>query len=180
MQPNSTLIVNNLLQVEGDVLLGDMGQGVVCLAAWNSEITVYHQHKLVLCCNLLQVEGDVLLGDMGQGVPLRQGVFDGAISISAVQWLCNADRSSHEPRKRLKAFFESLYRCLARGARAVLQVYPENATQAEMMVAAAMKVSLAAAAGADGSCWHVTVAVTQFFAHVLMQLIPSASAGLGW
>jgi hypothetical protein len=39
-----------------------------------------------------------------------------------VQWLCNADRSSHEPRKRLKAFFESLYRCLARGARAVLQV----------------------------------------------------------
>jgi 18S rRNA (guanine1575-N7)-methyltransferase len=71
---------------------------------------------------LFQVEGDVLLGDMGQGVPLRQGCFDGAISISAVQWLCNADRSSHEPRKRLKAFFESLYRCLARGARAVLQV----------------------------------------------------------
>jgi len=59
---------------------------------------------------------------MGQGLPLRQGVFDGAISISAVQWLCNADRSSHEPRKRLKAFFESLYRSLARGARAVLQV----------------------------------------------------------
>jgi 18S rRNA (guanine1575-N7)-methyltransferase len=71
---------------------------------------------------VVQVEGDVLLGDMGQGVPLRQGCFDGAISISAVQWLCNADRSSHEPRKRLKAFFESLYRCLARGARAVLQV----------------------------------------------------------
>eukprot|EP00882_Tetradesmus_deserticola_P023760 GHRQ01025871.1.p1 GENE.GHRQ01025871.1~~GHRQ01025871.1.p1 ORF type:complete len:299 (+),score=147.53 GHRQ01025871.1:82-978(+) len=87
-----------------------------------------------------EVEGDVLLGDMGQGVPLRQGCFDGAISISAVQWLCNADRSSHQPRKRLKAFFESLYRCLARGARAVLQVYPENSTQAEMMVAAAMKV----------------------------------------
>eukprot|EP00775_Hariotina_reticulata_P003794 gene3794-4052_t len=87
-----------------------------------------------------EVEGDVLLSDMGQGLPLRQGVFDGAISISAVQWLCNADRSSHEPRKRLKAFFESLYRSLARGARAVLQVYPENPAQAEMMVAAAMKV----------------------------------------
>ncbi|KAF6253437.1 S-adenosyl-L-methionine-dependent methyltransferase [Scenedesmus sp. NREL 46B-D3] len=87
-----------------------------------------------------EVEGDVLLGDMGQGVPLRQGCFDGAISISAVQWLCNADRSSHQPRLRLKAFFGSLYRSLARGARAVLQVYPENSTQAEMMVAAAMKV----------------------------------------
>lgn len=59
---------------------------------------------------MLQVEGDVMLSDMGQGLPLRQGVFDGAISISAVQWLCNADKSSHDPRKRLKAFFESLYR----------------------------------------------------------------------
>lgn len=87
-----------------------------------------------------EVEGDVLLADMGHGLPLRQGLFDGAISISAVQWLCNADKSSHDPRRRLKAFFESLYRCLARGARAVLQVYPENAAQAEMLVAAAMKV----------------------------------------
>jgi cyclopropane fatty-acyl-phospholipid synthase-like methyltransferase len=59
---------------------------------------------------------------MGQGLPLRRGVFDGAISISAVQWLCNADRSNHDPRKRLKRFFETLYACLARGARAVLQV----------------------------------------------------------
>jgi hypothetical protein len=49
-------------------------------------------------------------------------VFDGAISISAVQWLCNADRTSHDPRRRLKRFFETLYSCLARGARAVLQV----------------------------------------------------------
>ena len=30
-------------------------------------------------------EGNLLLGDMGQGVPLRTGVFDGAVSISAVQ-----------------------------------------------------------------------------------------------
>jgi len=87
-----------------------------------------------------EVEGDVLLSDMGQGVPFRLGTFDGAISISAVQWLCNADKSSHDPRRRLKRFFESLYGCLSRGARAVLQVYPENATQAEMLVGAAMKV----------------------------------------
>jgi 18S rRNA (guanine1575-N7)-methyltransferase len=59
---------------------------------------------------------------MGQGVPLRPGAFDGAISISAVQWLCNADRSSHDPRRRLRRFFQTLYACLARGARAVLQV----------------------------------------------------------
>ncbi|TYH04676.1 hypothetical protein ES288_A08G025300v1 [Gossypium darwinii] len=85
-----------------------------------------------------EVEGDLLLGDMGQGLGLRPGVIDGAISISAVQWLCNADKSSHEPRLRLKAFFGSLYRCLARGARAVLQVYPENLAQHELILSYAM------------------------------------------
>lgn len=71
-----------------------------------------------------QVEGDVALHDLGHGLPLRMGTFDGAISISAVQWLCNADKASHEPRKRMKRFFETLYSSLTRGARAVLQVMP--------------------------------------------------------
>jgi hypothetical protein len=39
-----------------------------------------------------EVEGDLCLGDLGQGLPIRAGTFDGAISISAVQWLCNAVR----------------------------------------------------------------------------------------
>ena len=37
-----------------------------------------------------EVEGDLCLHDLGDGLPLRTGTFDGAISISAVQWLCNA------------------------------------------------------------------------------------------
>lgn len=86
-----------------------------------------------------EAEGDLILGDMGQGLGLRPGVIDGAISISAVQWLCNADKSSHEPRLRLKAFFGTLYRCLARGARAVLQVYPENNAQRELILGFAMR-----------------------------------------
>ncbi|PON92606.1 putative 18S rRNA (guanine-N(7))-methyltransferase [Trema orientale] len=85
-----------------------------------------------------EVEGDLLLGDMGQGLGFRPGVIDGAISISAIQWLCNADKSSHDPRRRLKAFFGSLYRCLARGARAVLQVYPENIDQRVLILNFAM------------------------------------------
>ena len=40
----------------------------------------------------------------------------------------------------MKRFFETLYMSLRRGARAVLQIYPENHKQAEMLVAAAMKV----------------------------------------
>lgn len=58
------------------------------------------------------VEGDLLLGDLGQGLPFRAGAFDGAVSISALQWLCNADKSSHHPAKRLYTFFSSLYACM--------------------------------------------------------------------
>ena len=59
-----------------------------------------------------EVEGDLLLADMGQGCPFRAGMFDGAISISALQWLCNADKTSHKPVKRLYKFFSTLYACL--------------------------------------------------------------------
>ncbi|GAB2242923.1 hypothetical protein Droror1_Dr00019698 [Drosera rotundifolia] len=90
-----------------------------------------------------EVEGDLLLGDMGQGLALRPGVIDGAISISAVQWLCNADKSSHNPRLRLKAFFGSLYRCLSRDAKAVLQVYPENLDQRQLILTSAMRAGFA-------------------------------------
>ena len=37
-----------------------------------------------------EVEGALCVHDLGHGLPLRAGTFDGAISISAVQWLCNA------------------------------------------------------------------------------------------
>lgn len=87
-----------------------------------------------------ETEGDLLLGDLGQGLPLRPHSFDGAISISAVQWLCNADRTGADPRARMKAFFTTLYRCLSRGARAVLQLYPNGPEQAEMITAAALRV----------------------------------------
>ena len=78
--------------------------------------------------------------DLGHGLPFRPGTFDGAVSISAIQWLCNAETSQQDPRKRIAAFFRSLYRCLARGSRAVLQFYPENHAQAHMLTTAAMKV----------------------------------------
>lgn len=86
-----------------------------------------------------EVDGDLLLSDIGQGLCLRPGTLDGAISISAIQWLCNADKSCNEPRLRLKVFFGTLYRCLSRGARAVLQLYPESPAQLEMITAAAMR-----------------------------------------
>lgn len=86
-----------------------------------------------------EVEGDLVLADAGQGLRFRPGSFDGAISISALQWLCNCDKRGHEPFKRLKCFFDRLYTCLRKGARAVLQFYPETAGQVEMITAAALR-----------------------------------------
>lgn len=86
-----------------------------------------------------EAEGDLILSDMGQGLPYRPAMFDGCVSISAVQWLCNADTTGAEPRVRLKKFFTSLYSSLARGARAVFQFYPETTKQAEMITSAAMR-----------------------------------------
>ena len=37
-----------------------------------------------------------------------------AFSISALQWLCQADKSFHHPVKRLYKFFSTLYSCLVR------------------------------------------------------------------
>jgi len=89
--------------------------------------------------NEREVDGGLILADAGQGLRFRPGVFDGAISISALQWLCNCDKKGHEPFKRLKMFFETLYMCLKKGARAALQFYPETAGQVETITAAALR-----------------------------------------
>ncbi|XP_033353286.1 probable 18S rRNA (guanine-N(7))-methyltransferase [Bombus vosnesenskii] len=86
-----------------------------------------------------EVDGDLILGDMGQGMPFKAGCFDGAISISALQWLCNADKNSHDPSRRLYKFFSTLFSCLSRSARAVFQFYPENSEQIELITTQATK-----------------------------------------
>ncbi|KAK4305087.1 hypothetical protein Pmani_023006 [Petrolisthes manimaculis] len=86
-----------------------------------------------------EVEGDMLLADIGNGVPFRPAMFDGAISISAVQWLCYSDSAAHKPAKRLYRLFMTLFASLARGSRAVFQFYPENDAQVELIVSQAMR-----------------------------------------
>lgn len=86
-----------------------------------------------------EVEGDLLCADMGQGMFFRPGSFDGCVSISALQWLCNSDVKGHVPHKRLKVFFQSLYNALVPGARAIFQFYPESPQQVTMITTAAMR-----------------------------------------
>jgi len=90
------------------------------------------------------VEGDMLLADIGQGVPFRAGSFDAAISISAIQWLCNAETSDVSPEGRLKRFFDGLYASLKRGGKAVCQFYPKNVQQRTMISNAAIKAGFGA------------------------------------
>lgn len=67
--------------------------------------------------------------------------MDGAISISVLQWLCNADTSSptSSPHARLTRFFTTLHAALANGSRAVFQFYPQNDDQIQLIMNVALK-----------------------------------------
>jgi len=88
-----------------------------------------------------EVEGDLFLHDIGQGLGFRPGSFDGAISISVLQWLCNADTTSptSSPPARLTRFFTSLHAALTRSARAVFQFYPQSDDQVTLITSIAMR-----------------------------------------
>jgi 18S rRNA (guanine1575-N7)-methyltransferase len=47
-----------------------------------------------------ETEGEFLLGDLGEGWNSLPGFFDAMISVSAIQWLCNQDKKTHDPWKR--------------------------------------------------------------------------------
>jgi 18S rRNA (guanine1575-N7)-methyltransferase len=89
--------------------------------------------------NDVKSNGDTFVLDMGIGMPFRSGTFDGCISISALQWLCNSDSSEQKPVKRINRFFLSLYLCMIRGARCIFQFYPENTQQMELLTSAALR-----------------------------------------
>ncbi|KAL9939693.1 hypothetical protein V8E36_001510 [Tilletia maclaganii] len=125
-------------------LLLDIG----CGSALSGDIVTEHGHEWVgfdISPSMLEVaverevDGDLILADAGQGCMFRAGSFDGAISISAIQWLCNADTSTANPAARLLHFFTTLYGALTRGARAVFQFYPESDEQVRFIMSAATR-----------------------------------------
>ena len=86
-----------------------------------------------------EAEGDLVNLDIGQGFCFRPGSFDYAISVSALQWLCIAEKASYNVNRRLKNFFVSLYKCLAIGARCAFQFYPANPEQINIITKAALE-----------------------------------------
>ncbi|XP_026429578.1 18S rRNA (guanine-N(7))-methyltransferase RID2-like isoform X2 [Papaver somniferum] len=74
------------------------------------------------------------------------GVINGDISISVVQqWICYADRSSHNRRLRLKAFLDHY-----------IGVYPESNDQLELILGFAKRAGFAAGM-VDDSSLHVNL-----------------------
>ena len=113
-----------------------------------------------------EVEGDLFLQDIGQGFGFRPGTFDGAIrfddsssppsyspisgtllivppSISVLQWLLNADSTSHSPPQRLARFFTTLHSSLRNPSRAVFQFYPSSDDQVQMITQSAQRAGFA-------------------------------------
>lgn len=128
------------LPPEKRCLLLDVG----CGSGLSGEVLSEHGHQWIgfdISEYMLKVaqednecEGELVLQDMGKGCPFRPGVFDGAISISAIQWLCHANSKNENPKKRLHHFFQTLYGVLDRGSRAVFQFYPESIDQSEFIM----------------------------------------------
>jgi len=88
-----------------------------------------------------EVEGDLFLQDIGQGFGFRPGSFDGAISISVLQWLLNAETShpTSSPPHRLTRFFTTLHSALKNPSRAVFQFYPSSDDQIQLITSIAQR-----------------------------------------
>lgn len=142
IQATMTLRALELLNIPQGQHILDVG----CGSGLSGEILTEEGHHWVgmdISASMLgnaldrEVEGDLFLADMGAGVPFRAGTFDAAISISAIQWLGNADSSDSNPRHRLQRFFQTLYASLKRGGKAVCQFYPTGQKQLDMILEAA-------------------------------------------
>jgi len=153
---NNTRIINTQIELtERAIQILAIPEGkramildIGCGSGLSGSVLTEHNHIWIgmdISKDMLQVaqendcEGDLLFADMGQGLGFRPGVFDYAISISALQWICNAEKSSHNPHKRMKSFFSSLYKCLNIGARCCFQFYPDNPQQLDLITTAALE-----------------------------------------
>ncbi|XP_075591082.1 putative 18S rRNA (guanine-N(7))-methyltransferase [Dermatophagoides farinae] len=85
-------------------------------------------------------KADFVLADIGTKQDFEPGSYAGAISVSCIQWLCHSFQSDHNPRTRLRVFFQWLYDVLSTDARAVLQFYPSDDNQVALIGKAAASV----------------------------------------
>lgn len=127
------LLVLQPVDASGPLLIADIG----CGSGLSSRVIEHRGHVWVgldASQAMLETatgegaEGAVFRGDFSQGLPFKKQCFDGAVSVSAAQWLCQGD-DEDVIAARLKRFFASLHEMLRPGARACLQVYPRDVNE---------------------------------------------------
>lgn len=91
--------------------LGGSRHAVVGLDAAGGMLTLAAQDPALRGC--------LARSDFGQGLPLRRASLQGAISVSALQWLFAAP----DPARATRRFFADLHAALEPGARAAFQLY---------------------------------------------------------
>lgn len=156
IQSDMTHRALTLLNLKSPSLLLDIGSGSglsgsILSSAGHTWIGLDISASMLAAALENDVEGDMLLADAGQGLAFRPGTFDAAISISALQWLCNAESAVESAGGRLRRFFESLYACLKRGGRAVCQFYPRDGRQKRLVADSAIRAGFGAGLLEDGA-----------------------------
>ena len=122
--------------------------------------------------------GDAVLSDVASvgGLPLRRGSCDGAISVSALQWL--VANQAQAPAERFFASLRAVLRPVS-SSRAVLQVYTRTHEETSRLVAAARGAGVACHAVVDFP--HDSVAVKLFLCCGISDAAPDMPAcALAW
>ncbi|KAL6776535.1 hypothetical protein ACKKBG_A21520 [Auxenochlorella protothecoides x Auxenochlorella symbiontica] len=86
------------------------------------------------------LRGCLARSDFGQGLPLRRASLQGAISVSALQWLFAAP----DPARATRRFFADLHAALEPGARAAFQLYLPGDVESRALLRAAASAGLRA------------------------------------
>ena len=134
-----------LLELQDDgLMLLDIGCGTGLSTAYLNECGYMTVGVDISLPMLEQNQTDNLIQlDIGNGLPFQPGSFDGAVSISVLQWLCYSNANAEDPFRRLFGFFTSLFGVLKPTARAVFQFYPQNDRQLQLVLDAATKAGFA-------------------------------------
>lgn len=128
----------DLLELSKPGLILDIGCGTGISGSVLSEnncewIGLDISYEMLKICQGKEESLDQIKCDAGEGLHFKPGIFDGVISVSAIQWLFQSYRSNHVPKKRIRKFFTDLYSVCKPNTKCVLQFYLKSKKDLELL-----------------------------------------------